>query len=79
MWNCGFTSQFDKSSTPDQLRLEYNGLENVNPNKIFAKIIKRRGQQPNVKTMFEFDGSTGLITSKENIPSTNNIGEAEPF
>lgn len=79
MWNCGFTSQFDKSSTPDQLRLEYNGLENVNPNKIFAKIIKRRGQQPNVKTMFEFDGSTGLITSKENIPSTNNIGEDEPF
>lgn len=79
MWNCGFTSQFDKAHTAEQLKTEYRGLEEVNPNKIFAKIIKRRGQQPNVKTMFEFDGRTGLITSKENVPSPDTMNEDEPF
>ena len=47
------------------LEAEYKGLSEINKEKIYAKIIKRRGQEPNIKTMFDFDGKTGLITGKD--------------
>lgn len=65
MWNCGFTNPSDKVRTASQLEAEYKGLSEINKEKIYAKIIKRRGQEPNIKTMFDFDGKTGLITGKD--------------
>lgn len=62
MWNCGETKPgADRTHTAKQLDEEYQGLSQIDPHKIYAKVLKRRGGERNVKTFLTFDGSTGLI------------------
>ena len=77
MWNCGFTNPSDKVRTASQLEAEYKGLSEINKEKIYAKIIKRRGQEPNIKTMFDFDGKTGLIIGKEETQASTQKEDSE--
>lgn len=77
MWNCNFTNFVAHSS--DQLEKEFTGLGKKDPTKIYAKIIKRRGQQPNVSTMLDFDGMTGLISGGEKEPQIHNEEGSIPF
>lgn len=66
MWNCGFPITKSQTEIKGKYEDEYfalKGLDNgeKQPNKIYCKILKRRGGEPNVKALFDFDGATGLI------------------
>lgn len=79
IWNTAFT-KIDKAHTQKMLNDEYNGLgEADTKNKIYCKILKRRGGEPNVKALFDFDGATGLIggtmAEQENFQSVTEQAE----
>lgn len=67
IWNCGFTRTGDCKHKAQDYTTEYEGhdLSVRDSSKIYGKIIKRRGQKPNVQCLFNYDGRTGLITSPE--------------
>ena len=78
MWNCGFTNL--ETSNSNLLEKEYPGLSQKDETKIYAKILKRRKQRPNVKTLFNFDGRTGLITSStDNLINDSNNESQDSF
>lgn len=87
IWNCGFTKPgADSAHSEKKLNEEYSGLGVKDPTKIYAKILKRRGGEPNVKTFFTFDGKTGLVSGGSEPPKEEAslldklpFGEDEPF
>lgn len=65
LWNCGFPVTKNQTEIKGSYKDEYPALDGLDkakqPNKVYCKILKRRGGEPNVKALFDFEGATGLI------------------